>query len=151
MRLGAWPNHVAHRLAVMDQLYRLCKHGRGGDDLDFIGMERRLAIDGVRGNKKLNRAVLNALNRLLAHHHVGKERIDVLRALVLQAVGHIHKRAAGNGKVIHHDAVLALHIADDFQHLGVFVVPGAHLVADGNGAAKLVRHGARALCAARIR
>ena len=37
------------------------------------------------------------------------------------------------------------------RQLGVFVVPGAHLVADGNGAAKLVRHGARALCAARIR
>ena len=82
---------------------------------------------------------------------MGKEGVYLVRALVLKAVRNVYERASGNGEIVNNYAVLALNVADYFKYLGVFVVPHAHLVANGNGAAQFVRHGARALCAARIR
>ena len=55
-----------------------------------------------------------------------------------QAVGQVDQRAAGDGEIVHDQAVLALDLADDLQDGGVFGVIHALLVADGDGQ---VQHG----------
>ena len=51
--------------------------------------------------------------------------------VALEGTGDFHERARGVDLIVHHDRPLAMHLADDVEHLGPVVVAVPSLLHDG--------------------
>jgi len=74
-----------------------------------------------------------------------------LHAARLELPGQIAQRASGYGEVVNDKRILTLDVADYLQHLGVFVMCDAALIAYRNRQTQLCTEAARLLCKARVR
>ena len=128
----------------------LREHRGGGQYLYLVVALYGGAIYGIGGYQQLYGALLDLLYSLFPEHYMGQECVNVVCALVLEAVRNVYQSTAGDGEIVYHYTVFALYVADYLKHLGVLVVAGARLISYGHGAAKLVGHHPCALCAARI-
>ena len=95
---------------------------------DDVGVKHR-----VRGIDHLDGAGVDLLDASEGNDIVAEHGRDIQRAAHFEGFGQIHEGASGNGKIVYDEAVLALHIANDLQHLGIFSMIRTGLIANGDG------------------
>lgn len=118
---------VADGLVLVDVANGVGEHRSDGQHLDFGA--RLLLRNGVREDDFRQFGFFDVFVSLSGQDRMGGHGADAGRSFVGEHVGCLANGAGGVNHVVHHDDVLALHVADDF-HVGDLVGPDAGLVAD---------------------
>ncbi len=109
----------------MNTAYGLAEQRRYGQDSYLINLLLVRNGAGIRDDDLFNRTFRNTLNRRTGKYRMGGAGIDLLRPRFLQRSHRVHQRAPGVNLVVYDYRGLAVHLADDIEHLGEVVVAQA--------------------------